>query len=164
MLGNSRPFLAMLTLCLCLPAGCTYGNRPAPMDPQVEKVDIVETHWPNGKLRVRKEVIRAPEGTLVDHGLYTQWYTNGRKEYEAVFVRGKVHGVETQWHRNGQKRTEQHYDHGLRHGPRYCWDQDGKKRKEEHYVKDQPDGTWTIWDKNGRIKWQGAFDKGVPLP
>jgi hypothetical protein len=144
-----------------LPVGCSHGPREIAVAPD-PRVEIVEDHWPNGQLRLRRHVLRQADGTLVDHGPYTTWHDNGQQAYEATFVEGKIHGLETQWHQNGRKRTEQHYDQGRRHGPRYAWDEGGHLRKEEHYFNDKPDGTWTVWDESGRIKSQTSFDKGVP--
>lgn len=153
----------------CLPvlsvlAACQPSGRSVSATRPADNVVIVEERWPNGTLRLRKEALKMPAGTLVEHGAYTQWYDNGQKEYEATYVHGALHGVETAWHKNGQKRTEQHYVHGKRHGPRYAWDPAGRKRKEEHYFDDQPDGTWTVWNADGKVKWQGRFDHGTPLP
>jgi hypothetical protein len=126
--------------------------------------EVIEQRWPDGTLRLRRGVLRDPDGTTVNHGRYVRWYDNGQQEYEATFIHGKKEGTTTQWHRNGQKWTEQHYVDGKRHGAGYTWDENGVKRKEEHHVHGRPDGVWTIWGKNGRIKGQSRFDDGVPQP
>ena len=164
MLSQTRFAWPVFAVFLYPAAGCQQNNTRASLDRPAAEVEIVEQYWRHGTLKLRKEVVRAADGTMVDHGTYKRWHTNARKEYQATFIHGKEHGVSTHWHKNGQKWTEQHYDHGVRHGPRISWDQNGRKRKEEHYFKGKPDGTWTIWDAAGRIKWQGHFDKGVPLP
>jgi YD repeat-containing protein len=127
------------------------------------RTEVVREFWPDGQLRVEREVVRRPDGTLVNHGAYTSWLADGQKEYEGSYVRGQTDGVEYQWHDNGQLRSEQHYALGLRQGPRYDWDAQGRLRKEEHYADDLPDGQWTIWEGDGRIKWQGAFERGEPV-
>ena len=177
----SRPLvLATLTTGLCLQVGCGSDARKAPLEepgkeeqpvaqkeptptgPTLEKPDVVEQYWPEGQLQLRKQVLRKPDGTLVNHGTYTRWYNNGRKEYEAFLVRGKKHGTTTRWHKNGRKWSEQHYVNGQKHGASYIWDENGVKRKEEHHFHGRPHGTWTTWDGKGKIKWQGSFDRGVP--
>ena len=168
MLGKTSLVSMISVFLLALPAGCRPGVRTAPLDQPADQAEepqeIVEEFWPDGKPRLHRQVLRSPDGGLVNDGTYTRWYDNGRKEYEAVYVRGQLHGVETSWHRNGQKRTEQHYDHGVRHGVRHDWDEQGRLRREEHYVKDRPHGTWTIWKPDGTVKWQARFDHGKPLP
>jgi hypothetical protein len=162
-----------LTLAICagllfLPTGCTQADRQVSPGSAVEEAakdaEIVEEYWPNGQLRLRKGVVRDPDGTLVNHGTYTRWYQNGQKEYEAVFVLGKKQGIARRWHPNGRQWMEERYDHGQRHGVSFAWDENGRKRKEEQYFDGKPHGTWTVWDKNGRIEWQGSFEHGNPKP
>ena len=168
MLSRTQLAAMMSLLLLCLPAGCSQGKRNAPpvteMERHAEEVETVEEHWPNGQLRLRKQVVHEPDGTLADHGTYTSWYDNGQKEYEAVFVHGKKHGVVTRWHKNGGTWMEEHYENGKKHGATFVWDEAGRKRKEENYFDGRPHGTWTVWDASGRIKWQGRFDHGNPQP
>jgi hypothetical protein len=158
--------LVLLAALLLSPVGCASGERgtrsSGSLEDPAESVEVVEEYWPDGRLRLRKEVLRCTDGMLINHGAYTRWHDNGNREYEATYVRGELHGVATAWHKNGQKWSEQRYDHGVRHGTRHTWDQSGRLRSEEHYVKDEPDGTWTIWKADGSIKWQGHFDHGKP--
>jgi len=153
-------------VCTGTLSACNTAQRRTPASapaPQVEaRVQVIEQYWANGQLKVRREVLRRPDGSLVDHGSFIEWYDNGQKRYEAAYEHGRLHGVETQWHRNGQKSTEQHYRHGLRHGPRYVWDENGTKRKEEHFCDDRPCGAWTVWDKDGRIKMQMDLERAEP--
>jgi hypothetical protein len=160
--------VSIIILSLTLHSGaCQHANPGAPATQTAEQpkepLEIVEEFWPDGTPSLRKHVLRQADQTSLNHGLYTRWHANGRKSYEANYIRGELHGVETAWHENGQKRTEQHYDQGLRHGFRHVWDQHGHLVSEEYYVNDRPHGTWTIW-KGGKIKWQGRFDHGQPLP
>jgi len=143
-------------------SGCHSWVRPPASQPVQEKPAVREEYWPNGKLRLRHEVLVKDDGTTVEHGTYATWFDDGRKEYEGVYVQGRLAGVATRWHRNGVKASEQHYANGLRNGPRFMWDENGLLRKEEHFVDDKPDGVWTTWDDKGRIKARQVYDKGVP--
>ncbi len=129
-----------------------------------EQTQIVEEHWPDGSLRLRRETLQRQDGTTLYHGTYTTWHKNGRKSYEATYIHGKIHSVERQWHPNGRKQAEQHYSHGQRHGPRTTWDPEGNKRGYENYAHGRPDGTWIIWTSSGQVKWQATFKDGVPQP
>jgi len=166
MLGSRLLGSAILSALLCLPVGCTQADRQARSDHTAkessEKAETIEEDWPDGQPRLRKEVLRNPDGTLVNHGRYVRWYANGQKEYEAVFVLGRKHGIATRWHKNGCKWVEEVYNHGKKHGVTFVWDENGRKRKEEHHFNGKPHGTWTVWDKDGRIKSQGTFDHGRP--
>jgi hypothetical protein len=127
-----------------------------------EELSIVEDHWEDGTLRLRKQVLQKADGEVVNHGRYTRWHKNGRKEYEAVFIRGRKQGVAISWHKNGRKWLVERYRDGKRHGISTTWDEEGRKRKEERFYDGQPHGTWTVWDSKGRIKWQGKFEHGKP--
>lgn len=142
--------------------GCRAGGPAS--SPPPERVELIEERWPNGALRLQKQVVRQKDGTLLEHGTFVTWHDNGQKAYEAVYVHGRLEGVATSWHLNGQKWAEEHYVAGKRHGNRLSWDEQGRLRKEEHFDEDRPDGTWTTWDAQGKIKAQQRFDKGVPLP
>ena len=45
-------------------------------------------------------------------GLWTGWYSNGQKEYEATYKDDKRGGLSTMWYRNGQKSSERTYKDG----------------------------------------------------
>jgi hypothetical protein len=156
--------LLLLPAILSMPPGCSQGTSEVRTGADSEPVQVVEEHWPDGTLRVRKQVLRQDDGSLVEQGTFTRWFASGQKEYEATFARGVLDGVETRWHENGTKATEAHYVNGLRDGTRRVWDANGMLRKEEHFVDDQPDGTWTVWDGEGEIEAQIRFDHGVPQP
>jgi antitoxin component YwqK of YwqJK toxin-antitoxin module len=152
-------------------AGCEQSVQttapvptPEPEGPQSPAIEVKELYWDDGSIRMRAEVIAGTDSPVIYHGHYTRWHKTGNKEYEAVFVEGKVHGLERQWHPNGQLRVEQHFDHGVPHGTRVSWDPKGKKRKQEEYHRGKPHGTWSVWTADGRIKWQQAYVHGVPQP
>jgi len=140
------------------------AGRPAQAEPAEDSPEVVETYWPNGEPRLRKEVIRTAGGEVVNHGSYTRWFPTGQLEYQAVFVHGGKDGVVTSWHRNGRKWMEEHYLDGKRHGTTVTWDDQGRKRKEESHLNGRPHGTWTVWDSKGRVKHRSHFDNGTPVP
>jgi antitoxin component YwqK of YwqJK toxin-antitoxin module len=154
------PAIVGLTVTGCH-ASATAG-RIASSQPARQKTEVIEEYWPNGKLRLRHELLHQPDGTTVENGTYATWFDNGGRDYEGHYVNGRLEGLATRWHRNGVKESEQYYAHGLRNGPRYMWDENGLLRKEEHFVDDKPDGVWTTWDEEGQIKARQTYDKGVP--
>ena len=154
----------ILVASLCLWPSCRPGAIKTTSQHPADKTEIIEQRWANGALRLRRQVLSDPDGAPVDHGTCTWWHDNGRKEYEATYVRGRKHGTATRWHKNGQKWIEEHYARGRKQGLRCIWDQSGAKRKEEHYVKGKPHGIWMAWDKNGKIKSRQEFDPPSPRP
>ena len=131
--------------------------------PDAIETQIVEEHWPNGQLRLRKHVLTNEDGTTVDHGLYERWHDNGQKEYEVAYDHGKKEGTETRYHKNGAKWTQREFRDGKRNGPSTTWDESGEKVKEENWADGKPHGVWTVW-KHGEIEWRHTFDHGVPAP
>ena len=129
--------------------------------PVFAQAALVEEHWPNGQLRLRKNVLRQEDGTIVDHGRFERWHDNGNSEYEAVFVLGRKEGTTVRYHRNGQMATRQEYRNGQRHGGSISWDGTGVKVKEENWAEGEPHGTWTIW-QDGKVKWSNTFNHGKP--
>lgn len=166
MLKNTLPVALVLVALLCLPAGCTQVDRKTPPNQAAAQtaggVETIEEHWPNGQLRLRKQVLIDADGTPVEHGPYARWHDNGEQEYEATFVHGKKHGLATRWHKNGRKWLLEHYEQGQKHGLTRAWDENGVIRKEERYANGKPHGVWTIWDKRGRIRWQQRYLHGKP--
>jgi antitoxin component YwqK of YwqJK toxin-antitoxin module len=127
----------------------------------VEDVETVEEYWPNGQLRLRKQLLRLEDGTVVEHGTFERWHDNGKKEYEAVFVQGRKEGTTIRYHKNGRKATEQEYSNGKRHGHSITWNDSGAMVKQEQWENGEPHGTWTIWD-GGEVKWSHTYDHGTP--
>jgi antitoxin component YwqK of YwqJK toxin-antitoxin module len=136
-------------------------SAPALGQPPLEDVETVEEYWPNGQLRLRKQVLRLEDGTVVEHGTFERWHDNGEKEYEAVFVKGRKEGTTIRYHKNGRKATEQEFSNGKRHGLSITWNDSGAMVKQEQWENGEPHGTWTIWD-DGKVKWSHTYDHGKP--
>ena len=152
-----------LILVIMLVAGCSQRVQQVTVQKPAVSVELVEEYWSGGELRLRKEVLRQSDGTLVDHGSFERWHDNGQKEYEAVFVLGKKQGTTVRYHKNGRKSSHQEYENGKRHGRSVSWDAAGTKVKEENWADGRPHGIWTVW-KDGKIKWSHTYEHGVPGP
>jgi len=144
-----------LLMALSVIGGPTAGQVPP------KNVETLEEYWPNGQLRLRKQVLALEDNTFVDHGTFERWHDNGKKEYEAVFVQGRKEGTSIRYHKNGRKATEQEYSNGERHGRCVTWNDSGTMVKEEHWENGNPHGTWIVWD-DGKVKWSHTFDHGRP--
>ncbi len=170
-----RHLLVLFTVLL-LTAGCgaarntmpTAETLPEPASgpaPEPESTDLVETveeFWPDGSLRIRRQVIRGADGSLVDHGVYARWHENGRPEYETIFDHGRKNGRAVRWHMNGEVWIEEFYELGLKEGACRTWNETGELVKEEQFTHGKPDGVWTVW-KKGAVKARSCFDYGVPV-
>jgi antitoxin component YwqK of YwqJK toxin-antitoxin module len=144
-----------ISIVVLLGAVCVANAQPA------DKLETVEDHWPNGQLRLRKQVLHREDGTVVDHGSFERWHDNGEKEYEAVFVNGKKEGTTIRYHKNGRKASQQEYKDGERHGRCVSWDDSGRMVKEENWADGKPHGTWRVW-QDGKVKWSHIYVHGKP--
>lgn len=68
------------------------------------------------------------------HGIWTQWYKNGNKEFEIAYSNGKMKGDYTIWYRNGEIKEKGTY--------------------EDNYKT----GTWTIYNERGDIIEKRKYD------
>ena len=156
-----RLWIMLLLLTVLLWAGYSQSSAQVSAQPSTGTVEVVEEHWPDGGLMLRKQVLRQPDGTRVDHGTFERWHKNGQREYEAVFVYGKKEGTTVRYHQNGRKSSQQEYRDGRRHGLSVSWDAAGEKVKEENWADGRPHGSWTIW-KDGHVQWRHTYEHGVP--
>lgn len=161
---NTPVVFAIIATLLSLPTGCVRSAGKVSVSGLTENVETVEQHWPDGTLRLRKKVLSASDGNVVNHGTYVRWHDHGSKEFEVSYILGKKEGTATFWHKNGRKWIEEHYVAGQRHGVRRVWDESGRQRKEEQFANGKPHGTWTTWRENGEIQWQQSFEHGVLRP
>lgn len=152
----------VLPLVVLLAVAAVPARSPR-SDAPLETPRIVEEYWPNGQLRLRKHVVVADDGSTVDDGPFERWYSEGVKEYEAVFVMGKKEGTTVRFHRNGRIASREAYRNGQRDGPSISWSPTGEKVKEEHWADGRPHGTWTVWS-HGAVEWTHTFDHGDPAP
>ena len=157
-----RPLILLPSMLLAV-VGCRLGPHSAPSP--APRAECIEEYWPNGKLRLRREIVRNAAGEAIDNGLWTEWYDDGRKSYEAHYDHGQKNGLVTRWHRNGRKHMEQHFLHGLRDGISRTWDQEGRLRKEEQHLAGPAarhvDG---CGGATAKVRHQQHFDHGQAVP
>jgi hypothetical protein len=163
---STRYLLVFLTAFLVVTGCATTRSKMPPIEPkespQGEPGDILEEFWPDGSIRIRREVIRGEDGLPIDHGVYTRWHKNGLPEYETVYDHGRMNGRAIRWHMNGEKWIEELYVQGLKEGASRTWNEAGELVKEEQYAHGKPHGTWTVW-KKGVVRARSCFDHGAPV-
>lgn len=63
----------------------------------------------------------------MQHGMSTNWYTNGQKQWEGTFYYGKRNGSIASWYENGQKKEEGAFSNDKKTGVWKHWDEKGKE-------------------------------------
>ena len=96
----------------------------------------------------------------IKDGLHTEWYENGNKKSEINFVNGKYNEMFTEWYENGNKKNEIKYINGIKDGPHTQWYENGNKMKEVNYSNGQWNGMSTAWFKNGQKEYERKYIDG----
>jgi antitoxin component YwqK of YwqJK toxin-antitoxin module len=156
---------------------------------QSSKVTTQEQHWPDGKLKARREVTKDDKGKFIANGKATTWYQNGQVKWQSEWRNGRQvgkwtdryengskegegeinedgTGFETHWYPNGKKKSEgggkflaKHGKMG-KHGKWTVWHQDGHKLLETEHRDNQQHGITTGWHSNGKMSHQVPFKEG----
>ncbi len=151
-------------------------------------VEVVETFWPSGTIKLRRQVVHLEDGTEIDHGKNTSFWEEGGKKVEYTHVCGVRHGPKLAWHVDGSKWQVMGYanghDHGLWrewysdgkparqwtlnqgvwNGTYTEWHPSGKKRREVEWVNGVRQGPEVFWDEFGRERRRIEYIDGVPQP
>ena len=97
------------------------------------KRDVLEKKFPDGSVRLRREVVLGDGGQPTNDGLQTKFYANGKKAEEVRYVKGIKDGPWTTWYDSGQKSGEGTYKAGLNHGHEIRYLTNGSKYLETNF-------------------------------
>jgi antitoxin component YwqK of YwqJK toxin-antitoxin module len=170
------------------PAGEAPAQRDRP--PEIDArplaagqtLDVLEVHDTEGRLRLRREVLRDEDG-IVNHGRFQRWHPNGVLAEDGWYLEGHKHGTYVVVAETGIKESEVTYDRGQREGLALAWGQLGQLKERAHYVADRLDGEyeafagqnpkakgryedgleegpWTYWYPEGTRREEGRFQAG----
>jgi antitoxin component YwqK of YwqJK toxin-antitoxin module len=116
------------------------------------KVELVTERYPNGSVKVEREVTRDANGNYVNQGTYKEYDLDGKVRRTGEFVGGKQQGKWTQTFAKDE-------------GHLFSADHDtafsGPFTSEATFVAGQLHGAWTIKDGKGRNVVAWDFDNGV---
>src|SRR5687768_12566236 len=142
--------------------------------------------YPDGKVRVERQVAYYSDNHVEADGMYREFYPNGQLFVEGQYQRGRQHGEWTFYFDNGKINRKATYNNGqpdgawdvfrpdgtlsakrsfkngIRDGEWITYDETGKKPlREEHYVNNKADGVWKVWFPSGKLKQQAGFKEGM---
>ncbi len=106
---------------------------------------VVEEKWPDGKIKVRREMGEDLHGRLVPHGMETRYDPDGVKLAETSYRLGDMDGPWREFYLNGKTKIEGNYRRGKKEGPEISYTDDGQKVKEVNYHDDQKQGKTIEW-------------------
>jgi antitoxin component YwqK of YwqJK toxin-antitoxin module len=133
----------------------TMTAKPGPgTGPVIDmgKVEKVTDRYPNGKVRVEREVGQDQKGNYVNQGNYKAFDQDGQVIMQGEFLNGKQNGKWTQRFTKDE-------------GHLFSADGDteftGPFTSEATFLEGQLHGLWTIKDSNGQSVIEFSFDNGI---
>jgi len=111
--------------------------------------------YPSGQVRLLSEV---KEG--LKDGKLVEWFENGQKKLEAIYLKGKPHGKSSFYYKNGQLEQEVELQNGLRQGKEITWFENGQVWEKTNYHHDKADGISKVWANNGDMFQELVFKNG----
>lgn len=116
-------------------------------------------YWENGR---KKSEVMYVHG--MRHGERTAWYNSGQMWSLGAFLNGRENGAWTMWYPNGRKAQEIHFDEGAWDGMLTYWHPNGEKRSEVEYVRGKKQGPLTEWDEFGTVVSRVEYVDDAPQP
>ncbi len=125
---------------------------PAPSATSDADGELVTERYPDGSVKIERQVTKDAAGNYVNHGTYTAYGPDGTVQKTGVFQNGKQQG---KWTQSFAK------DEGHLFTADHETEFQGPFASEATFVEGQLDGTWTIKDRNGQNIVEWNFDHGV---
>ncbi len=139
-------------------------ESPVKADPDIpppKLVDVreVQDKALDGSIRVARSVKYYSDGSMVNHGPYTEWHPKepsqlvAQKFCEGRYEDGKKTGEWTFYFDDGKKAKSGTYREGLPDGTWTYWQPDGEEdhpSRQEQYQLGQKHGAWTYWNDAGQ--------------
>jgi antitoxin component YwqK of YwqJK toxin-antitoxin module len=131
-------------------------NRPTrPADAEYTEpavgTEVFTERYPDGKVKVEREVALDAEGNYVNHGPWRMWTASGQLIAEGNYEHGKRIGLWTRWHeRNDSPILNQGSFRQFK--PPFL--------SQANFIDDVMDGEWVIFDANQRKCCQVSLSHG----
>jgi len=160
-------------------AGMTAEGQEPPelvTVPDNPRLETVTERYPNGNIKVEREVVQDDAGNYVNHGTYKMYDLDGEILKTGEFQNGKQHGRwvqyfaedeghlfagEPQKEFEGPFVSEATFVDGKLHGTWTIKDRDGQNIVEWSFSHGDRSGKWTWWHSNGQIWLEAAYENGA---
>jgi antitoxin component YwqK of YwqJK toxin-antitoxin module len=108
-------------------------------------------NYPDGAVRVVREVVKLSDDQLVNHGKFTEYYANGQKFAEGSYDHGVHDGQWTFWHeKTSQICKVVNFKQGRADGSWDVFREDGTLQAKRTYKDNLRDGVWLIYHEDGK--------------
>ena len=146
---NARPTQGTGASVSPAPSPALVSDGAATSEGNIEQV---AERYPNGKIKIERQVTKDASGNYVNHGTYTRYDIDGKVQRTGTFLNGKQHGSWTQSFAKDE-------------GHLFVMDPEGEFRgpfaSQATFNDGQLDGVWTIKDHNGQNIVEWTFDNGT---
>ncbi len=115
---------------------------------------LFTVYWSNGKKKHEGEYKNGKRD-----GLWTAWYFDGEKRSEGNYEKGDLQGEWSFFHRNGQLKTKPTYLDDEKHGVSVFFYDNGDKLEDANFSKGKLDGEFTNYYKGNKVKTKGKYLK-----
>jgi antitoxin component YwqK of YwqJK toxin-antitoxin module len=163
-----------------------YLDEPeAPPAPSMVDRTVQSDKFPDGKLRIERQVAKYSDNHYVADGFYREYYPNGQKFVDGQYKGGRPDGQWTYWYDNGTQNRQitfkdgqpdgswevhradgtlmaaRSFKNGKRDGVWTIYDDTGKQPlRVESYADGKADGEWKVWFPSGQLQRQISFKQG----
>lgn len=128
-----------------------YLDEPEPTPPpKVSRPGVIPEKYEDGSMRIERHVLQLSDDQIVNHGLYTEFYRNGKKFAEGNFDMGVHDGEWTFWHDNGQIAKKVNFKKGKPDGSWEVFRADGSLLAKKQYKDGQRTGDWITYFEDGK--------------
>lgn len=157
-------------------AAAPHSAAAAPEVLEMGKVEVVTERYPDGKIKLEREVGQDAAGNYINQGLYKQYAHSGELVKAGEFLNGKRQGKWTQhlakdeghlfsasqdkqW--SGPFTSEATFQDGHLHGTWTIKDSRGQNIIQWSFDSGTRAGTWTWWHANGQKHLEATYLNGV---
>ena len=120
-----------------------------------------EETFPNGKLKARWAERANADGSTTKHGIFENFYDNGKPKSRVEFVDGKENGLMMSWQNDGKLISTLSYRDGQLEGLCTYFDADGTKMSSGTYKNGKEHGVFTLYFPSGKVQGKTTWKKGM---
>ena len=155
-----------------------YSSTGADGPTAYDEVEVVRERYPNGKIKVERQVTLDADGNYVNHGAWKLWSSSETVIAEGQYEMGKRVGSWTRWYgRNDSPVFNQFpfnrfkppfasqaiFADGVMDGEWLIVDSDQRKIMQISLIGGKRNGSVMTWLPNGKTYRQANYDQGVPV-
>ncbi len=154
------------------PAPLQIEEKPA----EASKPEIIEERFPNGKVKIVREVIQDGQGNYLNHGQWRELNERGGVVMEGRMKDNERHGVWNRWYAGGEVAflrqrpytdfsppfvSQGIFEDGQLHGAWIIYDAKHRKVSEIRFNRGEREGVATWWHPSGRKMREMKFEGGI---